>query len=224
MANFAVDPALVRPLVPRGVEIDFWNGRTYLSLVGFMFLDTRVMGVAVPGHRDFEEVNLRFYVRYKAEEGWRRGVTFVREIVPRRTITAVANALYNENYITMPMRHELAPGLARYEWKHAGRWNRVEARTSGDPCALVVGSEAEFITEHYWGYTAQRDGGTIEYKVEHPPWLVWPDPVVSYDVDGAAIYGPEFGRVLEGNPTSAFLAEGSPVVVFRGRRLPTGRR
>lgn len=219
MANFEVDPALVQPLAPRGTEIDFWNGRTYVSLVGFLFLDTRVMGVPVPFHRNFEEVNLRFYVRHRAAEGWRRGVTFVKEIVPRRMITLVANALYNENYVTMPMRHSLTATAIRYEWHSSSRWNRIEARFAGEPAPLREGSEAEFITEHYWGYTAQRDGGTMEYRVEHPRWRVWESPEMAWSVDGTELYGAEFGQVLSGPATSAFLSEGSEIAVYRGRRI-----
>lgn len=219
MANFEVDPALVRPLAPRGTEIDFWNGRTYMSLVGFLFLDTRVMGVPIPLHRNFEEVNLRFYVRHRGAEGWRRGVTFVKEIVPKRMITLVANALYNENYVTMPMRHERSETMVRYEWRSPSRWNRLEAKFAGEPVPLREGSEAEFITEHYWGYTAQRDGGAMEYRVEHPPWRVWESPEMSWSADGAELYGAGFGRVISGPATSAFLAEGSEIAVFRGRRI-----
>lgn len=219
MANFEVDPALVRPLAPKGVEIDFWNGRTYVSLVGFLFTDTRVMGVPIPFHRDFEEVNLRFYVRYRSAAGWRRGVTFVKEIVPKPMIAVVANSLYNENYVTMPMRHELAAGRVRYEWQSHSRWHHLEARFSGGAGPLREGSEAEFITEHYWGYTAQRDGGTMEYRVEHPRWRVWETPEVSWSVDGAAVYGAEWGRILESRATSTFLAEGSEIAVYRGVRV-----
>lgn len=219
MVNFEVDPALVRRLAPRGTEIDFWNGRTYVSLVGFLFRDTRVMGIPVPGHRHFEEVNLRFYVRHRAEDGWRRGVTFIKEIVPRRMITLVANALYNERYVTMPMRHQLSSNRIEYGWRSQAQWNRLSADFSGDPGPLRDGSEAEFITEHYWGYTAQRDGGTIEYRVEHPRWRVWEAPRMSWQVDGVDLYGAEFGAVLSSRETSAFLAEGSGIAVYRGRRI-----
>jgi len=219
MVNFEAEPARLARLVPRGTEIDVWNGRTYISLVGFLFLDTRVLGVGLPFHRDFEEVNLRFYVRYKAEDGWRRGVTFIREIVPRDMVTWIANAVYNENYATMPMRHQLGNGSVCYEWRHRGKWNRLQAAFTGEPRIPDPGSEAEFIAEHYWGYTGQRDGGTVEYRVEHPPWRVWANPAVDYDVDGVALYGEEFGSILRGRPTSAFLAEGSPISVSKPGRI-----
>ena len=222
MVNYEVDPEVLRPLVPRGTELDAWGGRTYLSVVGFMFLKTRVLGMPIPFHTNFEEVNLRFYVRRDAPDGPRRGVVFVREIVPRFAIATVARVVYNENYSAMPMRHRLelgASGLAEYSWKRGGRWHSVRVETEGEPAALAAGSEAEFITEHYWGYAAQRDGGTMEYAVEHPPWRVWEAKRFSLDCDAAAVYGPAFAGCFATRPTSAFLAEGSPILVRRGARL-----
>src|SRR5258706_244286 len=109
MLNFAVDPAVLAPLVPAGTELDVWNGSAFATVVGFRLLDTRVLRVAVPGHRDFDEVNLRFYVRRNANGDWRHGVVFVKEIVPRRAVAWMARAIYNENYVAMPMRHEVSP-------------------------------------------------------------------------------------------------------------------
>ena len=86
MLNYVVDPRLIGPLVPPGTEIDYEDGQTFLSIVGFLFLDTRLLGLPIPLHRNFEEVNLRFYVRKKSADTWRRGVVFIRELVPRRAI------------------------------------------------------------------------------------------------------------------------------------------
>ncbi|HEX8695670.1 MAG TPA: DUF2071 domain-containing protein [Longimicrobium sp.] len=221
MLNYAVDPAVLRPHVPRGTELDAWNGTTFVSVVGFLFLGTRLLGVPVPLHRDFEEVNLRFYTGRRGPEGWRRGVTFIREIVPRVAIATIARAIYNEPYVALPMRHrvDVGGGHAQYGWRHRGRWCSVRARFGGEPRPLEPGSEAEFITEHYWGYTAQRDGGTVEYRVEHPPWRVWEAAEAALDCDAVALYGPAFAEALAGPPASAFVAEGSPVVVRRARRI-----
>jgi uncharacterized protein len=227
MLNFPVDPAALQRYVPAGTELDQWNGRAYLSMVGFLMLDTRVLGMPVPFHRNFEEVNLRMYVRRKAEDGWRRGVVFIKEIVPRRMIAWVARRLYNENYVAMPMRHHVvlpgpasSGGITRYEWYCGGRWHSLSAEMTGEPAPLTPGSEEEFITEHYWGYCRQRDGSTVEYRVEHPPWRVWAASGAHLDCDAAALYGPEFVPFLQGTPTSAFVAEGSAVGVRRGVRLP----
>ena len=148
MLNYPVAPEVVEPFVPRGTELDFWQGRTYVSVVGFLFLDTRVWGVGIPYHRDFEEVNLRFYVRRQGPEGWRRGVCFVKEIVPRAAIATVARVVYNEPYVALPMRHrvDVAAGVAEYGWRHGGRWSSIRASFSGAPRPLTAGSEAEFIT------------------------------------------------------------------------------
>lgn len=219
MLNFAVDPRVVAPLVPAGTELDGWDGQTLVSLVGFRFLDTRVLGVAVPGHVAFEEVNLRFYVRRKAADGWRRGVVFVKEIVPRRAIAWVARAVYDEPYVALPMRHEVSPGRARYEWRLGGRWQGLSAAFGGPAAIPPEGSLEEFITEHYWGYTRRRDGGTSEYRVEHPRWRVWTAADPRFDGDVPALYGPAFAAHLAAAPGSAFVAEGSAVTVRRGVRM-----
>ncbi|MCI0681364.1 MAG: DUF2071 domain-containing protein [Gemmataceae bacterium] len=225
MLNYEVDPDLVARFVPAGTEIDFFCGKTYLSVVGFRFLNTRLLGVPVPCHRDFDEVNLRCYVKRTAHGETRRGVTFIRELVPKRMVALVANRVYNENYIHLPMRsridlpHNGSIGRAAYEWRDGGRWDRLSADFAGVPLQPAPGSEPEFITEHYWGYTRQRDGGTLEYQVEHPPWRVWTAVRAHFECDVAALYGPEFAPYLLKPPTSAFVADGSEVVVRRGVRL-----
>jgi uncharacterized protein YqjF (DUF2071 family) len=87
MLNYEIDAAVLRPFVPAGTELDAWGGRTFVSVVGFRFLGTRVRGVPVPGHRDFEELNLRFYVRRVADDGPRRGVVFGHLALRRRRRT-----------------------------------------------------------------------------------------------------------------------------------------
>jgi uncharacterized protein YqjF (DUF2071 family) len=225
LLNYVCPPALLTPLVPPGTALDDWQGDTLVSLVGFMFADTRVMGAAIPGHRTFEEVNLRLYVKREVPgEPVRRGVVFIRELVPRQAIAFVARHLYNEPYLAMPMRHHVTldpetGGVAEYGWESNGAAFRVKAEVSGPARPLVPGSEAQFITEHYWGYTRQPDGSTQEYEVAHPSWLVWDADHAEFSGPAAALYGREFGDVLSRRPRSAFVAAGSEVSVFRGRRL-----
>ena len=223
MLNYVVAPAQVAPFVPAGTELDLWQGEAIMSLVGFRFIDTRVLGVAIPWHRDFEEVNLRIYVRRETAAGPRRAVVFIRELVPRRAIAWIARISYNEPYRSVPMRHAISrQGSSRsleFSWRTSGGWSGLHAQTEGSSSALVRGSEAEFITEHYWGYTRQRDGGTVEYEVAHPPWRVWEANNATVSGDLATTYGPELSLALSGPPRSAFVAEGSSITVFRPRRL-----
>ncbi|MGN6392619.1 MAG: YqjF family protein [Gemmatimonadales bacterium] len=228
MLQYEVEPGLLQPLVPRGTELDRWNGRTLVSIVGFRFLDTRILGAPIPLHRDFDEVNLRFYVRRRDAGAWRRAVVFVREIVPRRAIALVARLWYNEPYIALPMRHMIdmdraeqgEAGRVTYEWRRNGEWEGLQVETGGYGMCPTAGSEEEFVSEHYWGYTIQRDGGSLEYEVTHPPWRVWAATRAEFRCDAGPLYGLGFGRVLEVPPRSAFVADGSAVAVYRGRRLP----
>lgn len=224
MLNYDIEPAALAGFVPAGTELDVWNGRTLVSVVGFQFLRTRVRGVPIPFHQNFEEVNLRFYVRRKAEEGWRRGVVFIREIVPRAAIALVARRLYHEPYIALPMGHRISgpPGAvtaAEYAWTFRKRRNHLALSLRGPARPLTDGSEAEFITEHYWGYNRQPDGSTLEYRVEHPRWRVYEVAEARLDCDVAGLYGERFRASLGGRPSSAFLAEGSAVRVYQGVRL-----
>jgi uncharacterized protein len=225
MLNYEIEPALLAHHVPAGTELDAWNGKTFVSMVGFLFRKTSVLGMPALGHRNFEEVNLRFYVRRRTHDGWRRGVVFIREIVPRALIAWIARTLYNEAYIALPMRHKLerpganTPGCFGYYWLTGRTWNSLETRAAGEPSLPSLDSEEAFITEHYWGYCRQRDGGTIEYQVEHPRWRVWRGQSPRLECDAGNFYGPEFGAALSQAPSSAFVAEGSAVTVRRGLRL-----
>lgn len=224
MVNYAVDPALLQPHVPRGTELDLWKGEALMSIVGFRMVDTRLLGVPVPWHRDFDEVNLRFYVRRAAGGVVRRAVVFISELVPRRAIAWTARVSYNEPYRALPMRHSITTDgerrALRYAWRTPEQWTHVSAVTRGAPRDLVAGSDEEFITEHYWGYTPQRDGGTVEYQVEHPRWRTWAAHDVQLSGDITGTYGAAFAEHLAAPPRSAFVAEGSPVAVYPPVRLP----
>jgi uncharacterized protein YqjF (DUF2071 family) len=219
MLNYRIDPGHLANYLPRGVELDLWNDEALVSMVGFLFLKTRLLGIPIPFHRNFEEVNLRFYVRRRAGDEWRRGVCFIRELVPRRAIAWTARAIYNEPYLGVPMRHRIGDGSFSYSWKYQGRWHSLGASVTGDPSPLAEGSEEEFIFEHYWGYTRQRDGSTLEYQVEHPRWRAWKAGHSWMDVDVCRLYGEAFVEALTAEPRSVFVAEGSPVVVRSARRL-----
>jgi len=216
MLNYIVDSRLIAPLVPSGTEIDFENGETFLSVVGFLFLDTHLMGMPVPLHRDFEEVNLRFYVRRKSADTWRRGVGFIRELVPRRAIALVARSFYGENYVAFPMKHDIEDldgnVKVEYSWRRSRKWESLKIDAVGEPQPIPAGSHAEFITEHYWGYTALRSGCS-EYRVEHARWKIWDATSFELNADIAALYGEQFVETLSKPPRSAFIADGSPITV-----------
>lgn len=229
--NFTVPPELVEWLAPAGTMPDLHDGQAFISIVGFQFQNVRVLGIPIPGHTCFDEINLRYYVKRLVEGDTRRGVIFVREIVPRLAVSFVANRLYYENYITRPMRHAInvaGPELAdddtlEYAWrtKTAQRqyWNRIATRVASPLAIPQPGSLNEFIIEHYWGYSRGRDGHTREYRVAHPPWRVAAVDSVTWDCDLAATYDAPFAEYLGGSPASALVAEGSAIEVFRGRRV-----
>jgi uncharacterized protein YqjF (DUF2071 family) len=224
MLNYEADPALLRDYVPRGVELDAFDGRTYVSLVGFRFLRTKLLDfLAVPFHTNFDEVNLRFYVRRREGAELRRGVVFIRELVPQLAIAYLARLAYGEKYDSCPMQHkisrtETAISLA-YSWLFDNERFRLSAAASGGPAYVAENSVENFITEHYWGYSAQAGGASVEYRVSHERWRIWTAADAEFEGDVTSLYGTEFREILRRKPDSAFIAEGSPVVVHKGRRI-----
>jgi uncharacterized protein YqjF (DUF2071 family) len=224
IVNYEVDPSLLQSYLPYKTELDFWNGTCYVSLVGFMFLNTKLKGIKIPFHSDFEEVNLRFYVRYHdaGTKERKRGVVFIKEIVPKPALTFVANTIYKENYQTMPMRHSWTKKNnelnIEYSWK-CTRWNTLRVIAEADAISIREGSEEEFITEHYWGYTKISDSKSSEYQVEHPRWDVYPVKDAFVDVDFGEVYNERFKMLINQKPKSVFLAEGSVINVRSGRVL-----
>ncbi len=219
MANYAVDPELMRPRVPAGTELDLQDGKCFVSLVGFMFLDTRVLGIPVPMHVNFEEVNLRFYIKREAEGETRRAVCFVKEIVPRWAIAAVARGLYGEPYECWSMDHERTERTVAYRWSKDGRNNSLSVEIDESIGVPPEGSHGEFIIEHYWGYTGRGNGRVDEYRVEHPKWELFSVKNKRIDVDFGAVYGSEFAFLADERPFSVLLAKGSEVAVYKGKQI-----
>ncbi len=223
MANYVVPKELLLPYVPYKTELDFFEGNTYVSLVGFMFLNTRVMGMSVPMHINFEEVNLRFYVKYNDHGSWKKGVVFIKEIVPKKAISFIANIIYGEKYATMKMKHFHIDNKenfeAGYEWNYKNKWNKISAVTDKRSKKIVEGSSEDFFANHYWGYSKHSDTKTYEYHVEHPAWETL--KVLSYlvDCDFGSLYGGEFSFLNDEMPTSVFMTKGSEIRVHHKRTL-----
>ena len=217
MLNYPIEASILQPYLPKGTELDYFNGQAYASLVGFMFLDTKIKGIAIPLHQNFEEVNLRFYVRFKEGDQWKRGVVFIKEIVPKKMITVVANVLYGEKYYNMPMKNSLTETSenfeVKYEWKFMGQWNFLQASAQKNVIPVRAHSEEEFITEHYWGYSKINGSTTSEYQVNHPQWKL--HNIIDYNVQCniAALYGPQFIDALSRTPSSVLLAQGSAISI-----------
>jgi uncharacterized protein len=222
MANYAINQNILLKYLPHKTEIDFWNNTCYVSLVGFIFKDTKVKGLKIPFHVNFEEVNLRFYVKYNDNGELKRGVVFIKEIVPKPALTFVANTIYKENYETMKMGHSWAETaddlIVEYNWKKKN-WNKIKVVAEKESFPITSGSEEEFITEHYWGYTKVSDIKTSEYEVTHPRWNVYKTKDFLIDVDFAHIYGDDFSFLTDTQPVSVFLAEGSEISVKEGKVL-----
>jgi uncharacterized protein YqjF (DUF2071 family) len=223
LINYEIDSRILEKYVPKGTELDLWNNKCYLSLVGFMFKKTKVLGAKIPFHIDFEEVNLRFYVKRFENGEWKRGVVFIKEIVPKPAITFIANILYNEHYQTNKMKHSITENdnskTFIYQWKNHNKWNSIQLETKKSQIQIELNSEAEFITEHYFGYTKYNENKTFEYEVRHPRWQQLEIINCKIEVDFENNYGKDFSFLQDLKPISAFLAIGSKITVENKRKI-----
>lgn len=222
--NYGVSPETLQPYVPKGTQLDLWQGNCYLSLIGFLFQNTKLLGKwKIPFHVNFEEVNLRFYVKRMVNGEKRRGVVFIKELVPKPAITMVANTIYNEHYQAVPMDHNWNilsdPLQVGYSWKAGGHWHSFSVTAASEPLPIPEGSETEFITEHYWGYNRVTENQTVEYQVTHPKWQHYPVSDYQLDVAFGKTYGDQFAFLDKQVPASVMLAEGSPITVESRQKL-----
>jgi uncharacterized protein YqjF (DUF2071 family) len=217
MANYEIDSEILKPYLPKGTELDYFEGKTYVSLVGFIFKDTAIFGIPIPFFGTFEEVNLRFYVIRKDGNEVRRGVVFINETVPNKIVAKVANKLYKEHYVAVPTKHEwkLTPESKElnYKWKVNHQWNHIDVKASTLKSKIKKGSIEEFIFEHYYGYTKVNETETLEYKINHLSWEV--NQVLKHEIkcDFEGFYGSDFAVLNSTHPHSVLLAEGSEISV-----------
>ena len=224
MLNYEVDPEILTPYLPASTVLDLWQGKALVSMVGFMFLDTSVLGIKWPWHKNFEEINLRFYVKHYDGSKWKRGAVFISEIVPKSIIAFIANNLYKEHYRALPTRHSIKPvgtkhKLFLYEWKFKDKWNKIGATVNDELKPIEAGSAEEFIFDHYWGYNSLSPVKTMEYQVEHVQWKVATVKDHVFEADIVGLYGKVFEPYLSVEPYSAFFAAGSPISVRIGQKI-----
>lgn len=223
LINYEIDSKILNKYLPVGTEIDFWNNKCYVSLVAFMFKNTKLLGMKIPFHINFEEVNLRFYVKRFENGEWKRGVVFIKEIVPKLAITYIANTLYNEHYHTYKMKHSVIENdISKtfiYQWRNSNQWNSIQLKTKLKPTEIELNSEADFITEHYFGYTKYNENTTFEYEVTHPRWEQLELINYKIDVDFENTYGKDFAFLNGLKPISVLLAKGSKITVENKRKI-----
>ena len=216
-ANYEIDPKILEKYVPPGTELDLYNGKCFISLIGFIFLNTKIFGIKVPFHATVEEVNLRFYVKRFEKNTWKRGAVFIKEIVSKPALTFVANTIYKEHYETMPMKYSWEENTTNrsvaYYWKKNKIWQYFKVTAALEVSEIEKNSETEFITEHYWGYAKVNETTTNEYQVTHPRWKQYKVESSAIDVDFDLVYGKDFEFLNHVKPTSIMLIEGSKITI-----------
>jgi uncharacterized protein YqjF (DUF2071 family) len=217
MANYEIAPKILEPFLPKGVNLDLFDGKCYVSLVGFMFKKTKLFNIPIPYFGTFEEINLRFYVVRKEENQIKRGVVFINETIPYPIVAWMANKLYKEHYTVVPTKHQIncddSTQKVNFEWLLNKKWNSIYVEASNEAAAMKKDTLEQFIYEHYYGYTKIDEDKTEEYKLQHPSWKT--NEVIDYkiDCDFEAMYGKAFSVLNQTKPEAVFIAKGSSVKV-----------
>ena len=227
-ASFDVDPRALETLVPAGTELDTWEGRTLVSLVAFEMTDNRLLGLPLTFARSYDQINLRFYVRHRCDGEVRSGVVFLKELLPVPALVAGARLLYRENYERQPVSARVRPpeqeraGRVVYRWRRHDQLHRL-AVDFAPPLALPEeGTLEHFLADRHWGYVSLADGSTREYRVDHTPWRIWPAQAARLSQATAASFGARFERWFARDPSSAFVAEGSLMQLYRPHPVANG--
>jgi uncharacterized protein len=218
MANYVINPKILVPFLPKGVELDFFNDKCYISLVGFMFKNIKLFNIPIPFFGSFEEINLRFYVKRIDENGLtRRGVVFINETIPYPIVAWMANKLYNEQYTVVPTKHNIVEDkffkIVEFEWLLNQKWNSIKVQATVASKEMEKNSLERFIYEHYFGYTKISESETEEYKLQHPSWKVSQVTDYAIDCNFEAMYSKSFSVLNEIKPEAVFIADGSAVAI-----------
>jgi len=217
MANYEIDPKILIPFLPKGVELDLFNGKCYISLVGFMFKNTKLFTIPIPFLGTFEEINLRFYVVRKEQNQIKRGVVFINETIPYKMVAWMANKLYKEHYTVVPTKHKIRTTTTnqkiKFQWLLNKKWNSIYVESELKSFIMKNESLEKFIYEHYYGYTKIDENKTEEYQLQHPSWNVHKVNHFRINCDFEAMYGQSFSVLNQTEPTDVFIAEGSSVKV-----------
>lgn len=222
LITYDVDPEMLEQHLPRGLELDTINGRAFVSLVAFDFIENRVKGLKIPFHINFPEINLRFYVKSTVNGISRRGVVFLREFVPKLAITFIANSLYSEKYTTVKMNSRIETnGVVFAEHKLSIHKNNYFIAIEAENKPYLPGTDTieHFFKEHKWGFGTSGRGNTLIYKVEHPFWEIYPVIKFDHNIDFAALYGNNWAELNEKSPYNVTFAKGSSIKVYGGKKL-----
>lgn len=223
LVNFALEPDFLINILPVGLDPDLLHGKAYASLVAFDFESIRVGGIPWPGYTQFPELNLRVYVR--CSEAGRRGVFFIRELIPGKIPTAIARVAYNEPYSACPLTRShqaLVNGaqVQRTDWIWKGAPNYLEVEVGPETMMPATDEDANWFKEQEWGFGHSRLGELLRYHVTHPRWMVRKVHRCDYEVDWLGLYGPIWARQLEGaEPDSLMHCIGSEIAVYPPRSI-----
>jgi uncharacterized protein YqjF (DUF2071 family) len=225
MINYEIDPEILTGYLPPHTELDNFNGKHYVSLVGFLFKDSKVKGIIVPYHRTFEEITLRFYVRHIGPDGiLKRGVVLIKEIATKKISAPVAGKIFGENQEACDTRHLWSNPTedkvsVEYMWKRTADWDWISVTATGVSYFPKQKTEEQFITERNRVYSKGKKDTTTVYNVEHSNWRIHTVHYSDINCNFEKNFGKDFAYLNKAKPASVFLADGSAITMGNRQKL-----
>jgi len=171
-AHWQVDRTVLRSLLPSQLQVDTFEGHTWLAVVPFRMTGVRLRGTpALPWLSAFPELNVRTYVTYDGQPG----VWFFSLDAGNAPAVAVARAWFHLPYFRARMICVEREGWIHYQSERTHR-GAPSGSLEGRYCPIGKvffaqnGTLEYFLTERYCLYTTDERGGIIRGEIHHLPW------------------------------------------------------
>lgn len=173
-AHWRVPLEDLRPHIPRELEVELHDGSAWLGITPFRVTGLRSRGtVPLPGVSSFRELNVRTYVRTRAEKP---GIWFFSLDATSRLAVRAARSQYKLPYFDARIALDRGEGWTDVECARLSERGKVFSgryRPAGEAFMPAPGSLEEFLTERYCLYASE---GELLFRadIHHTPWVLRP--------------------------------------------------
>ncbi len=218
--NFQIDQRILQPLVPKGLELDFFNGETYVSLIAMMLRNVKAWGLPFSIIPSSPELSLRFYVRRPGDGESAKGTCLIKDYISGSTAAWYLESQFKSDFSKLKMKYknsgfgEHETPEVEYQWKVDDHWNKLRVRARSRIHKTERASKVGFILDHFT-YFGTYKGRTLAYRVERPTWNIWDAAQANFTCDVKRLFGDAFVKPLSKRPASVFVTAGSPVTIYK---------
>lgn len=209
--HWRVDPEQMQHLLPKGLEVDTFDGSAWIGLVPFQMDQVRFFSLPkIPTTSTFFECNVRTYV---LQDGI-PGVWFFSLDAASRLAVLGGRNLWKLNYIHAKFDVSIEGDRVDYTLaRHDGTRSRIHWTAGSELPKSEPGGLRHFLTERYYLYASQA-GKIWRGPIWHEPWRL--REAALHDLDDNLIA--QTGIETEGEP-ALMAADPVDVLGWSNRRV-----